>query len=120
MQILTIENKDYVVVPMDDYNTILELAEDAQDIADMAQFDIDLASSKEELIPSEFAERIIFGENPFLVWREYRALTLKDISNATGIDATTISRIENNKREPSVKQVKAIAKALKLDVDDLI
>jgi transcriptional regulator with XRE-family HTH domain len=64
------------------------------------------------MITSEFAERLIFGENPCLVWREYRTLTLKDMSNATGI--------ENNKREPSIKQIKAIAKALKLEVDDLI
>lgn len=86
----------------------------------MLQFDKDLASGKEELIPSEFAERLIFGENPYLVWREYRGLTLKNVSDATGIDSATISRIENNKREPSIKQVKAIAQALKLEVNDLI
>jgi len=33
---------------------------------------------------------------------------------------STISRIENNKREPSIKQVKSIAQALKLEVSDLI
>jgi transcriptional regulator with XRE-family HTH domain len=42
------------------------------------------------------------------------------LSNITGIDIATLSRIENNKREPSVKQIKAIAQALKLEVDDLI
>lgn len=126
MQTLTIEQKDYALLPMSDYNAMLELAEDMQDmqdIEDMLQFDKDLASGKEELIPSEFAERLIFGENPYLVWREYRGFTLKnvsDASDATGIDSTTISRIENNKRDPSVKQVKAIAQVLKLEVNDLI
>lgn len=120
MQTLTIQQKDYAVVPMDDYNTVLALAEDAQDMADIEQYRQDLASGKEEMIPSEFAERLICGENPYLVWREYRALTLKELSNATEINITTLSRIENNKREPSVKQVKAIAQALKLEAGDLI
>ncbi|MBW5290996.1 MAG: Phage-related transcriptional regulator [Candidatus Ruthia sp. Asou_11_S2] len=120
MQILTIEQKDYALIPMSDYNSMLVLAEDVQDIADMVQFDKDLASGKEELIPSEFAERLIFGENPYLVWREYRGLTLKNVSDVTGIDVTTISRIENNKRDPSVKQVKSIAQVLKIEVTDLI
>ncbi|SFV88621.1 hypothetical protein MNB_SUP05-SYMBIONT-5-1101 [hydrothermal vent metagenome] len=55
-----------------------------------------------------------------IVWREYRELTLKDISRTTDINMSTISRIENNKREPSIKQVKSIAQALKLEVSDLI
>jgi mRNA interferase RelE/StbE len=91
-----------------------------QDMADITQYRQDLASGKEEMITSEFAERLIFGENPCLVWREYRTLILKDLSNITDIDIATLSRIENNKREPSIKQIKAIAQALKLEVDDLI
>jgi DNA-binding XRE family transcriptional regulator len=120
MQILTIEQKDYAVVPMNDYNNMLKLAQNTQDMVDIRQYRQDLTSGKDEMITSEFAERLIFGENPCLVWREYRTLTLKDMSNATGIDSATLSRIENNKREPSIKQIKAIAKALKLEVDDLI
>jgi DNA-binding XRE family transcriptional regulator len=120
MQILTIEQKDYAIVPMNDYNSMLKLAQNAQDMADITQYRQDLVSGKEEMIISEFAERLIFGENPCLVWREYRTLTLKDLSNITSIDIATLSRIENNKREPSIKQIKAIAQALKLEVDDLI
>ncbi len=120
MQTLTIEQKDYALVPMSDYNAMLERVEAMQDIEAMAQFDKDLASGKEEMISSKFAERLIFGENPCLVWREYRELTLKNVSDATGIDVTTISRIENNKRDPSIKQVKSIAQALKIEVTDLI
>jgi transcriptional regulator with XRE-family HTH domain len=41
------------------------------------------------------------------------------LSNITGIDIATLSRIENNKLEPSIKQIKAIAQALKLEVANL-
>ncbi len=120
MQTLTIEQKQYAVVPMSDYNAMLSQVETMQDINAMTQFDKDLASGGEELMPSEYAERIIFGESPYLVWREYRNLTLKAVSLATGIDIASISRIENNKRDPSIKQLKAIAQALKVDSSDLI
>lgn len=120
MQTLTIEQKDYALMPMGDYNKMLSLAEESQDMADIKQYRKDLASGKEEMVSSEFADRLIFGENPYLVWRECRGLTIKKISDATGIDIATISRIENNKRDPSVKQVKLIAQALKLEVADLI
>ena len=120
MQTLTIGGKDYAVVPMGDYNTMLELAENTQDMADIMQCRKDLANGREEMIPGKFAERLIFGENPYLVWREYRGLTLQNISDATGISVATLSRIENNKREPSIKQLKAIAAALRVDASDLI
>ncbi|SFV57209.1 hypothetical protein MNB_SUP05-5-563 [hydrothermal vent metagenome] len=72
MQTLNIENKEYVLLPMKKYNYMLSNLEDQQDIADMIQFDKDLKSGKEEMIPAEYAERIIFGESPYLVWREYK------------------------------------------------
>ena len=120
MQTLTIDEKDYAVIPMSDYNAMLKSVENTQDIADIEQFRKDLASGKEEMIPSAFAERLIFGENPYLVWREYRQLTLQNISDATGINVATLSRIENNKRDPSIKYLKAIAAALRVEVNDLI
>jgi transcriptional regulator with XRE-family HTH domain len=46
-------------------------------------------------------------------------LALQGISQKTGIANATLSRIENNKREPSVAQLKAIAEAHSLEVTDL-
>ncbi|SFV88623.1 hypothetical protein MNB_SUP05-SYMBIONT-5-1102 [hydrothermal vent metagenome] len=69
MQTLTIEQRDYALMPIDDYNAMLSLAENAQDVADIAQYRKELVSGKEEVIPSEFAERLIFGENPYSMAR---------------------------------------------------
>ena len=35
MQTLTIDEKDYAVIPMSDYNSMLESAENTRDIADI-------------------------------------------------------------------------------------
>jgi mRNA interferase RelE/StbE len=105
---------------MKEYQHLLQDSENKQDMLDVLEYREKLANDEEEAMPSEFAERLIFGENPILVWRECRGLKLKDISEATGIDSATLSRIENNKRESGVKQLQAISKALNLDIDDLL
>ncbi len=120
MQTLTINHEQYAVVRLLDYEKLLGDFEDKQDAQDVLNYQAQLKNGKEEAVPAEFAQRLISGENPCMVWREYRQLKLKDISKASGIDMATLSRIENNKRAPSVKQLQKIAEVLAVDIDDLI
>jgi hypothetical protein len=41
-----------------------------------------LAAGEDELIPAEFVNRMIDGENKVRVWREYRGLTIKALARA--------------------------------------
>jgi ribosome-binding protein aMBF1 (putative translation factor) len=79
-----------------------------------------LAAGEDELIPAAFANRIIDGENPVRVWREFRELSVKDLAAKAGISAAYLSQIEGGNREGSVATMKALATALGLDLDDLV
>ena len=53
-------------------------------------------------------------------WRLKRSLTLDDLSELTGISTSTISRLEAGKRAPNLELVVPLARALRLELDDLV
>ena len=53
-------------------------------------------------------------------WRQKRNLTLDDLSQLTDISASTISRLESGKRAPNLELVVPLARALRLELDDLL
>ena len=53
-------------------------------------------------------------------WREKRSMTLAELSDATGISASTLSRLEAGKRAPNLELVVPIARALRLELDDIV
>lgn len=53
-------------------------------------------------------------------WREKRSMTLAELSAATGISPSTLSRLEAGKRAPNLELVVPIARALRLELDDIV
>jgi transcriptional regulator with XRE-family HTH domain len=53
-------------------------------------------------------------------WREKRSMTLAELSRTTGISASTLSRLEAGKRAPNLELVVPIARALRLELDDIV
>jgi len=109
-----------VILPLREYE---QLCETAKDLADVQAFDEArhrLAAGEDELVPAEFAERILDGENPVRVWRDYRGLSVKDLAAKSGISSAYLSQIEGGSREGSISTMKALAKVLRLDLDDLV
>lgn len=53
-------------------------------------------------------------------WRQKRNLTLDELSELTDISASTISRLESGKRAPNLQLVVPLARALRLELDDLL
>jgi len=120
---MTPNGEEMVVVSRQDYDALLkqaELAEDLEDVLAVNEFERRLAAGEEELIPAEFIDRMIDGESPIRVWRDFRGLSGKDLAAAAGISATYLSEIETGKKEGSISAFKGIAKALRLDLDDLV
>lgn len=56
-----------------------------------------------------------------LTWkvREERNLTLRNLSELTGISKSTLNNIENGKTSPTLKQLELIAIALNVRITDL-
>ena len=60
------------------------------------------------------------GESAVRVIREYRGLTQTQLGEASGVEQSHISAIENGKRQGAVGTLAALAKALGAPVDMLV
>jgi DNA-binding XRE family transcriptional regulator len=78
-----------------------------------------LAAGEDELIPAEFVNRMIDGDNKVRVWREYRGLTIKALAEAAGLTPAYLSQIETGVREGTVETYKKIAAALRVKIDSI-
>jgi transcriptional regulator with XRE-family HTH domain len=52
--------------------------------------------------------------------REQRGMTLTDAAQRTGISKSTLSRLENGKRRPSLELLLPLAQAYRVPLDDLV
>ncbi|RFB87913.1 transcriptional regulator [Rhizobium leguminosarum bv. trifolii] len=108
-----------VVIPEAEYNRMLADLEDRAGAEAVREFNACMAAGDEELMPAEFANRIIDGENKIRVWREFRAMTARDLAEKAEISAGFLSQIEKGERDGSFETIKKIAAALRISVDDL-
>jgi DNA-binding Xre family transcriptional regulator len=74
----------------------------------------------EESLPIALADRLLAGESPIRVWREHRRMSLAALSDRAGIGKSYLSQIENGQRTGTVETLKKLARALDIEVDDLI
>ena len=120
-QIITTPNGErLVVIPEAEFLALRGALEDREDAAAIREFQRKLAAGEEELVPAEIANRIIDGENKVRVWRSYRGLSARELATASGLSASYVSEIESGKKEGSISAMKAIAEALRLDLDDIV
>jgi DNA-binding XRE family transcriptional regulator len=116
----TPQGERMAVLPIAEYERLQEAAEMLEDIAALDEVMRKVAAGEEEFIPAEYADRLIDGENPVRVWREYRGLKARELAEAAGISAPYLSQIENGEREGSFETMRKIADVLKVTIDDLV
>lgn len=120
VQMITTPTGDRLaVLPEAEYLKLLEAAEDAADRAAVADIRRKLATGEEELLPAAFVDRLIAGESPLRVWREYRGISASALAEKAGVGQSYISEIETGKKDGSLKTVKKLADALGVSIDDL-
>ena len=76
-------------------------------------------TSGEEALPHAMVKRLAAGENAIKVWREHRGMTLTQLGEAIGKQKGYLSEIESGKKVGTVETLRAIAKALRVDLDDI-
>lgn len=107
---------EWAVIPYREYRRLSEAAEMAEDVRD---FD-EAISRDEETVPHAVVQRLVMGEQPVKVWREYRGLTQAALARAARITPAYLSQIETGVREGSVRVLTALARTLQVDVEDLV
>ena len=107
---------EWAVIPYREYRRLSEAAEMAEDVRD---FD-EAVSRDEETVPHAVVQRLVMGEQPVKVWREYRGLTQAALARAARITPAYLSQIETGVREGSVRVLTALARTLQVNVEDLV
>jgi len=79
-----------------------------------------VGQANDETIPLSVVKRLSDGFVPTMVWREYRNLTPVALAQAAGIPPKLLARIENGKEDIPLRTMHAIAKALEVDLEDLV
>src|SRR5688500_20258342 len=119
--IITTPNGDQMaVIPLTEYERLVEAAEDLADVRAYDEAMRRLAAGEAELVPAETVNRILDGENALRVRREYRGLTVKQLAEKAGVSAPFVSQIETGQREGSVETMRKLAEALEASLDDLV
>jgi DNA-binding XRE family transcriptional regulator len=101
--------------------SIRRAAEDGADRNAVEAWLAERARGDADDVPLEVMRRLLDPEiSRIRVWREFRGLTGTMLATAAGLSAAYVSQIERGQREPGLKALKAIASALKVDLDDLV
>lgn len=93
-------------------------SEDASDVRAYDEAKRRLETREDELIPAEFAHRILDGESPVKVYREYRGLGRDELAAKAGIEVETLDQIERGEQSER-GAMERIAQILELNLDDL-
>jgi len=88
-------------------------------MTDEELFDAARAEDAGEHLPHDVVKRLVDGEPPLKVFREYRAMTQEALADAANVSTGYVSQIERGTRQPSKKALSAFAAALGLDIEDL-
>jgi DNA-binding XRE family transcriptional regulator len=96
----------------------IEALEDLLDAAHMRLARMEQAN--DEGIPGAIVRRLVEGIPPLTVWREHRGLSREALAAAAGVPVALVEAIEAGKDEVRLQKISAIARALRIDVDDLV
>lgn len=107
----------FAVVPYAQWVSLTRRAEIA--MTDEELFDAARAEDTGEHLPHDVVKRLVDGEPPLKVFREYRDMTQEALADAANVSTGYVSQIERGTRQPSKKALAAFAAALDLDIEDL-
>ena len=118
-QIVEIAGKKMAVLPIADYERLLELAEDKADVM-AAEKAAERRGKGEEYVPAAIVDRILDGENALRVWRQYRKLSLKQLAEKSGVGLSYISELERSLKNGPGQVWAKLARALRVTVEDIL
>ncbi|AWK87276.1 helix-turn-helix domain-containing protein [Azospirillum thermophilum] len=108
-------NPAFAVLPIEEYERLIEAADEAEAIRTCDAYRAD----RPETFPADLADRLLNGENPVKVFREYRGMTQKQLGEAASVNQSYVSQIEAGGRVGTIEVLKRLADALGVDLDDL-
>ena len=119
VQFVEIQGAEMAIMPAAEFHKLAEMAEERADIEAAIRAQI-RAEAGEEFVPHALVSRLVDGEPPLRVWREYRGVSQAQLGKIVGVNQKTISLIEAGKRDPGSRHWLALAEALNVDIEDIL
>lgn len=111
------ETSDSVTLSRHDFEVLTELVADAADLADIEAVKRKITIGETTVFPFSVAERLLDGEHPVRVLREFRGLGLRQLAAAAGVSPSYLSEIETGEKPGSVECIRRLAAALDVPMD---
>jgi DNA-binding XRE family transcriptional regulator len=100
--LLHIQGKPYVLIPLHDYRVMA-------------------GDKKDEKLPDEILDALAGGgDHPIKILRQHRGMTQADLAKKAKVSRPYLTEIETGKKEGSLRAVKSIAKALNVSLESLL
>ena len=110
---------EMVTIPREEYDRLRAAAEDLADLQSYDRAKAALVAGEEELVPADYANRLLNGESALRVYRDWRGLTQAALAAKAGVNRVTVAEIETGRKQGSVATLRALATALNVALDDL-
>jgi len=107
---------DTVTIPREEYDRLCQAAEDLEDLRVVE----DYLADPQEGIPHEYVVRILDGEAPLRVFRDWRGFNQSELARKSAVHRVQIADIEAGRKTGSVATLKKLADALDIRIDDLV
>lgn len=119
VQIIEIAGEKMALLPVAEYDRLIDIAEDKADAAAASEA-AGRRAAGEEYLPAEMVDRILAGESALRVWRQHRGKSSNELAGVVGLTVASLSRIESKKQRPKPATWHALAAALDVTVDDIL
>jgi ribosome-binding protein aMBF1 (putative translation factor) len=104
-----------------DGNTVSREIEELEDRLDAALLKLArVEQANDEAVPLAVVQRLSDCAVPTKVWREYRGLSQQELAEAACVSVELVARVENGKEDVPLRVMHAFARALNLELDDLV
>lgn len=111
------QTDDSVTISRADYDAMVALLADAEDIRDATAVAAKLVARETEAYPVEVMDRLLDGDHPVRVFRDHRGLTAQELAGRAGISRAYLSEVENRSKPGSLKAMTKLAAALNIPLD---
>lgn len=119
VQYVEIAGQKMAMLPVAEFERLVDLAEDKVDVSAAVAAER-RRDAGEEYVPFDLINRIIAGENALKVWRKHRGLTQVALAKKAGISHGFVAFLEKDKRNAGLETWQSLAKALAVDLIDIL
>jgi transcriptional regulator with XRE-family HTH domain len=119
------ESKDSVTLSRSDWDALIELLEDTEDLVAIAERKsrekaLGVAEVRRNYLTGDEIRRLLDWESPLRVWREKRGLSQRALASKAGVSASYLAEIETDQKPGSADALLALARALDVEMESLV